>query len=88
MWYDRDTSGVKCARATENLQENQEEKNVTTVYYRKFRKWKVLLCISEYHRTGRTASGEAFLCDRAGTVYHADPEDAGGDESGKRNPEY
>lgn len=37
---------------------------------------------------GRTASGEAFLCDRAGTVYHADPEDTGGDESGKRNPEY
>ncbi len=58
-------------------------KDVTTVYYRKFRKRKVLLCISEYHRTGRTVSGEAFLCDRAGTVYHADPEDTGGDESGK-----
>ena len=29
-----------------------------------------------------------FLCDRAGAVYHADPEDTGGDESGQRNPEY
>ena len=27
-------------------------------------------------------------CDRAGAVYHADPEDTGGDESGQGNPEY
>lgn len=26
---------------------------------------------------------EKLLCDRAGAVYHADPEDTGGDESGQ-----
>ena len=43
---------------------------------------------SEHYRTGRTVSGQALLCDRTGAVYHADSEDAGGDESGERNPEY
>ena len=57
------------------------------VYYRKFRKWKVLLCIYQNIRTGRTASGEAFLWDRAGTVYHADPEDTV-EMSPGGNPEY
>ena len=47
-----------------------------------------MLCISEHYRTGRAASGEVLLCDRSGAVYHADAEDAGGDESRKRNPEY
>lgn len=33
--------------------------------------------------------GEAFLCDSVPEQFiHADPEDTGGDESGKRNPEY
>ena len=33
---------------------------------------KILLCLSEYHRTGRGCILRSFLCDRAGAVYHAD----------------
>ena len=88
-------------KAMEQLDEKQEDsvldfrelleediRKSITVYYRKFRKREILLRISEHHRTGRNASGQALLCDRTGAVYHADTEDAGGDEPGKRNPEY
>ena len=31
---------------------------------------------------------QRFLCDRAGTVYHADAKNTGRNASGRRNPEY
>ena len=38
--------------------------------------------------SGKSCYAYQNIIDRAGAVYHADPEDTGGDESGQGNPEY